>query len=225
MNSNRKGAIAEAEIAAAAVRSGLGVYKPLAEHGRADLVIEIGGDVFRVQCKWASLDAAAGVVKVQLKTSSLTPAGYVRTAYTAEEVDLVAAYCGELDQCYLFPIRLVAGRSAIQLRLAPARNHQRACINLAREFEFCGAVAQLEERRHGMAEAEGSSPSSSTPSEASIVEVGAHEFRNHFGYYMERAAAGEEIRVSRHGRPFVRLTGVLPAQPTLLTAAPDTLAA
>lgn len=23
-------------------------------------------------------------------------------------------------------------------------------------------------------------------------EVGAHEFRNHFGYYMERAAAGEE---------------------------------
>jgi prevent-host-death family protein len=50
--------------------------------------------------------------------------------------------------------------------------------------------------------------------------VGSHEFRNHFGYYLERAAAGEEIHISRHGRPFARL---LPAEQarsdlTLLTA-------
>jgi prevent-host-death family protein len=37
------------------------------------------------------------------------------------------------------------------------------------------------------------------------VSVGAHEFRNRFGLYMERAAAGAEISVSRHGRPYVRL--------------------
>lgn len=36
-------------------------------------------------------------------------------------------------------------------------------------------------------------------------EVGAHEFRNHFGYYMERAAAGEEILVTRRGKPHARL--------------------
>jgi prevent-host-death family protein len=35
--------------------------------------------------------------------------------------------------------------------------------------------------------------------------VGAHEFRNRFGWYMERAAAGEQICVSRRGRPCVRL--------------------
>jgi len=38
-----------------------------------------------------------------------------------------------------------------------------------------------------------------------VLVLGAHEFRNRFGYYMERAAAGDEIRVSRHGRPFARL--------------------
>jgi len=42
--------------------------------------------------------------------------------------------------------------------------------------------------------------------------VGAHLFRNHLGYYMERAAAGQEILVTRRGRPVVRLG---PAQKAL----------
>jgi prevent-host-death family protein len=46
--------------------------------------------------------------------------------------------------------------------------------------------------------------------------VGAHEFRNHFGYYMERAAAGEEVLVTRRGKPVVRLS---PAQAPLPLAA------
>jgi len=37
--------------------------------------------------------------------------------------------------------------------------------------------------------------------------VGAHQFRNHFGYYMEQAAQGTEVLVSKRGRPFVRLLG------------------
>jgi prevent-host-death family protein len=42
--------------------------------------------------------------------------------------------------------------------------------------------------------------------------VGAHEFRNHFGYYLEQAADGHEVLVSRRGRPYVRL---LPVEPRL----------
>jgi len=42
--------------------------------------------------------------------------------------------------------------------------------------------------------------------------VGAHEFRNHFGYYLEQAAAGHEVLVSRRGRPHVRL---IPVEPRL----------
>lgn len=60
-----------------------------------------------------------------------------------------------------------------------------------------------------MAEAEGSSPSSSTDqndsTKTSFVEVGAHEFRNRFGQYMERAAAGAEILIRRRGKPYARL--------------------
>jgi prevent-host-death family protein len=38
-----------------------------------------------------------------------------------------------------------------------------------------------------------------------VAEVGAHEFRNHFGWYMERAATGEEILIKRRGKPHARL--------------------
>jgi prevent-host-death family protein len=57
-----------------------------------------------------------------------------------------------------------------------------------------------------MQEAGGSSPPSSTPAEAAAtVCLGAHEFRNHFGYYLERAAAGDEVHVTRRGKPYARL--------------------
>ena len=45
-----------------------------------------------------------------------------------------------------------------------------------------------------MAEVRGSSPLSSTATVAPRRQsVGAHEFRNRFGFYLERAAAGDEI--------------------------------
>jgi prevent-host-death family protein len=36
-------------------------------------------------------------------------------------------------------------------------------------------------------------------------EVGAHEFRNHFGYYLDRASSGTEVLVRRRGRPYASL--------------------
>jgi prevent-host-death family protein len=41
---------------------------------------------------------------------------------------------------------------------------------------------------------------------ATVPEVvGAHRFRNHFGYYLERASEGGEILVERRGKPYARL--------------------
>jgi prevent-host-death family protein len=45
--------------------------------------------------------------------------------------------------------------------------------------------------------------------------VGCHEFRRRFGYYLDQAAAGHEVEVSRHGRPYVRL---VPERPRLMAA-------
>ena len=210
LSTNRKGAIAETKIAAAATALDIPVLRPIVEHTRYDLGFEIGDRILRVQCKWGGLDADGAVIKVSVQTNYLTAAGYVRTPYTAEEIDLVAVYCGDLDRCYLLPSRLVCDRTMVFLRLTPPKNGQRACINLASDFEFDGAVAQLVEHLNGIQRARGSSPLSSTPSSPDTLHVGAHEFRNHFGYYLERAADGHEVLVSRRGRPYVRLEAVEP---------------
>jgi antitoxin (DNA-binding transcriptional repressor) of toxin-antitoxin stability system len=207
---NIKGAVAELAIELAATKLGIPVLKPVAEHGRYDMGFEIGPHILRVQCKWGNLDPDAGVIKVNLTSTWYGPQKFVRRNYTEDEIDLLAVYCGGNDTCYLLPSTLVADRRAIYLRIAPARNGQRAFINLASDFEFSGAIAQLEERYRGTVEVAGSSPASSTPPPSTGVVIGAEELRNRLGWYMERAAAGEEFHVQRRGRAYVRLTGAAP---------------
>lgn len=206
-NPNHKGNVAELAFASEAARLHLEIYSPLTEHGRADLVLGMGGKLLRVQCKWAN--RRGDVVSINLATSRRSGNGHIRTTYTADEIDAIGAYCDELRECFLIPIDIAEGKSAMHLRLAPPRNGQRAALNWAEQYRL-GAVAQLAERRRGTAEARGSNPLSSTPqAEAApaVETVGAHEFRNHFGYYMEQARQGTEVLVSRRGRPYVRLLG------------------
>jgi prevent-host-death family protein len=211
LSPNDKGGIAEMKIATAAVELGVPVLRPVRDHCHYDLVFDVGDRLYRVQCKWGRLIRAGSVVQVKIQRSRCTPAGYVRSGYSPDELDFVAVYCGALDRCYLLPAELAVQRNEISLRVSPPLNGQRACINLAGDFEFAGAVAQLEEHRHGMARVRGSSPLSSTSSAPPEV-ISANKFRNRFGWYMERAAAGEVFEITRHGKPFVRITsaGQLP---------------
>src|SRR4051794_29119200 len=118
LTSSEKGAIAEAEVAAAAIRLGCVVAYP--------------GN------------------------------GYVRTTYTAAELDIIAIYCPDLDQVYALPIADLEGQTSLPLRVAPSRNNQALGVKWAAQYEF-GAVAQLGERLAGSQKAAGSSPASSTP--------------------------------------------------------------
>ncbi len=212
LTTDQKGNIAEQAIALTATRLGIGVFRPVGEGSRYDLILDLSTRLLRVQCKWCRL--VDGVMVVRCQSSRRTAEGLRARAYTADEIDAFAAYCPDTDGCYLIPMEYAGPRRQIQLRLDPPRNAQRGAIVWARDFDFAtldwprlGAVAQLAERRYGIPEAGGSSPPSSTPSiSPTVTEVGAHQFRNHFGYYLERAAAGDDIRVSRHGRTFVKLS-------------------
>ena len=210
---NLKGAVAEQAIALEAMKLGIAVLWPAADHGLYDLALEIADKLYRVQCKWGRFDRDRNVVTVRIGGSWCSPRGYVRTTYSADEVDLFAIYCGELERCFLLPAALAVGRKEIWLRLAPARNGQRACINLADDFNFPGAIAQLGERVTGSHEVAGSSPASSTERSDPVV-VGSNPFRDRLGYWFERAAAGEEIVVTHRGKPRIRVTPAVAPSPT-----------
>jgi hypothetical protein len=138
-NSNHKGNVAELAIAAEAANLGLSVLKPLTEHEIYDLALDLGDRIWRIQCKWATFNG--DVVHVHVGRSRTSRRGYVRTTYEKGDIDALAAYCQQLHRCYLLPEEMVVGKYAIQLRVASARNNQRAAINFAKDYEL-GAVAQ-----------------------------------------------------------------------------------
>ena len=166
LSTNQKGALAETEDRHRGVRTRRAVLRPMQEHGRYDLAFEIGEQ------------AAAGAVQVgrpdarrQRRDRSRPRARDARPPATCDRAtpsmrstcsrstavaSIVATFCRPI-----WPSR----RKEIWLRVRPTLNGQRACLNDASQFEFRGAVAQLEERVAGSHEVRGSSPLSSTPSD------------------------------------------------------------
>jgi prevent-host-death family protein len=211
-DTNHKGNVAEMAIAAEATKLGIPVLKPLVEHTRYDLVFDLRHQLLRVQCKWAPLRGE--VVAVNLMSKRYTSSGrQICRPYSASEIDAVAVYCEALDECYLLTAEHFHGRRGLHLRVAPPRNGQRAQLNWAADYVLSGAVAQLGRASEWHSEGRGfESHQLHSSTQADQQVVGAHDFRNRFGWYMERATGGEEFLVTRRGKPYVRL---VPAQDQL----------
>jgi hypothetical protein len=166
LTTDQKGVVAELAIAKRAADLGIGVWHPYTVE-RYDLLFDLRPELVRVQCKWAR--RYGDVVVVRCYSNRRAREGLRRRLYSPDDVDAFAAYCQELDECYFLPMALFAGRSQLHLRLAPARNNQRAQVNWAKDFEFAatlrpteGAIAQLGERLDGIQKVAGSSPAGST---------------------------------------------------------------
>ncbi len=141
LSPDQKGAIAELAVTHHAARFGVGVLRPLTDGHRYDVVFDVGGKLIRVQCKWAS--RRGDVVYVHTCSSRRTASGFVRRSYNGDEVDAIAVYCPDLDECYLLPPTIFSGHPAIQLRLAPTRNNQKRGITWAKDFVFAATLGTL----------------------------------------------------------------------------------
>jgi PD-(D/E)XK endonuclease len=159
LSTNQKGAIAEAHITAEAIRRGIVVWRPVAEGCRYDMILDVDGRLLRTQCKRGS--RMGDVTVVRIRTCRHAPRGYVKTTYTADEIDGVAVWSEETRGCYFIPIADVSGQGFLHLRLAPARNNQELFVHWAADYRL-GAIAQLGERVTGSHEVGGSNPPSST---------------------------------------------------------------
>jgi PD-(D/E)XK endonuclease len=164
LTTNQKGALAEAAIAKEAAKLGIIVLRPL-DDARYDLVLDLPSGLMRVQCKWAVRNG--DVVVIRCRTCRRGRDGLIHRGYKQGEIDAIAAYCADLDTCYLLPLSLSVNRAAVQLRLAPTLNNQQRKIHWARDFEFGatlsapGPIAQLGERQSGTLEVVGSIPTGS----------------------------------------------------------------
>ncbi len=133
LTTNQKGLIAENAIIRQAILHGIGVSRPLDDE-RYDLILDLRPGLLRTQCKWAMRQG--DVVVVRCYTSRRGPAGMIVKRYPVDEIDLIAAYCAELDRCYCLPASEFASKRLVHLRLSPSPNNQTAGINSATDYEF-----------------------------------------------------------------------------------------
>lgn len=141
LTTDQKGAIAEAEIAAAAIKVGVGVLRPVGDGCRYDLVFDLGRRLWRVQCKTAVRHGS--VLAVPCYSARRGRDGLLKRIYTDEEIDAVAAYSPDLDRCFFVPFGEIPGRTYLQLRLKPCRNNQRLGIHWADDFDITARLSAL----------------------------------------------------------------------------------
>ncbi len=141
LTTDQKGAIAELAIAHAAAALGVGVFKPLTDGERYDLIFDLRPQLLRVQCKTAVRKGP--VLAVPCYSARRSRDGLLKRSYSTAEIDAMAAYSVDLDRCFFIPFDQIPGRTYLQLRLGPCRNNQRVGVNWAEDFEFDARLRAL----------------------------------------------------------------------------------
>ena len=116
LTTDQKGAIAESAIVHAAIKLGIGVYRPLSDGARYDLIFDLGDRLERVQCKWGPM--RGDVIIARACSSRRTAQGLRRRMYAAGEIDALAVYSPDLDRCFYLPAGRVIGRPEVSLRVS-----------------------------------------------------------------------------------------------------------
>ena len=98
MNTKHKGEISESVIVAELLKLGYSVSRPVGDNQRYDLILDVNGVLYKVQCKTASLMSGGDSVQFQT-ASTYAHRGGARKGYVGQ-VDLIMAYSPHNDEVY-----------------------------------------------------------------------------------------------------------------------------
>jgi hypothetical protein len=129
------GEYAVTKVLLRAIEKGVGVSRPVIEC-RYDLIVD-DGKLHRVQVKYAgdrkALKHASGVVSVGLSKWRVDGRGPI-LGYSTEEIHAVLVYVRKLDQVLWVGPEIVAGRTALYIRVEPTRNGQKKGCLMAADY-------------------------------------------------------------------------------------------
>ena len=131
-----RGDISEIQVAAALMRAGQRVFRPISGGLRYDLLIDNADGTFsRVQCKTGLMKDGFIVFRVR-NCDARRPIG---VSYWGQ-IESFGVFCPQNGRTYLVPMAaLTTSDSTARLRLRPTRNGQRTGVRLADEFDISDA--------------------------------------------------------------------------------------
>ena len=113
-------------------KNGYIVMNPMTEHSPFDFVAYKNGIFQRVQVKYRTM--VNGKITLPFRTSWNDRNGSHSRYYNFNEVDVFAIYCPNTDKCYFLKSEDVKGKKCIDLRILPAKNHQKENIIMAENY-------------------------------------------------------------------------------------------
>lgn len=122
MNSKSKGNIGEIKVASEFIKWGCIVSFPFGDNARYDLIIDDGNSLKRVQVKYADSKENGSwrctCVSSTNHTTNKNLHGY------QNDVDIMAFYIAELDECIMFNISEIKNKTKIHVRNTLPKNNQ-----------------------------------------------------------------------------------------------------
>ncbi len=122
----------EAAVVYQLVHRGYRVLLPVGVNQRYDLVLDVGGQFMRAQCKTGRL--RDGVIEFSPRSTRSNRTGIHARNYQGE-IEIFLVYCRELDRIYAVPVE-EAPDFQMWLRLEPTRNGQSLGVHPAKRYEL-----------------------------------------------------------------------------------------
>lgn len=140
MNSKMIGNLTEINCLKAFTELGYGVSIPFGDCLRYDLIVDINGKLYKIQCKTANTNYIdEGYIIFRCDNTTTKNGQVVHNQYTEDEIDYFATYYN--NKCYLIPVAECSREK--KLRFTPPKNGQTKGIYFAEEYELERMVQKL----------------------------------------------------------------------------------
>ena len=130
-NSSVIGNIGEAIAFSEFVKRGYTVLFPFGQNTPYDLVVDIGGKLYKIQCKTTEkIHEESVMLFYSCRTNGFTGK---HTTYTVDEIDYIFLYCIENGYMGLINVNEVPPQK-IMIRLNPPKNFQTKNVRMAQDY-------------------------------------------------------------------------------------------
>lgn len=126
-----KGDLGVLKVIASLGSQGFLILNPLTEHSPFDLVVYKDKQFFRIQVKYRT--AKNGYIVARLSNSWADKNGTHTTPMDLKEVDYIAVYCPDTDDCYY--IKSEECTESITLRIETPKNNQKEKVRMIENYK------------------------------------------------------------------------------------------
>lgn len=134
------GILTEHKVITRLIELGYTVSLVIGDNARYDIILDINGELFKVQIKHARLKNGCIVFSAHSTQSNKKIS---RSISYLGQIDYFIVWCGENDQYYAISVDMLTNEYTISLRIEKAKNNQSTNVNYAGDYLLNDVLIKL----------------------------------------------------------------------------------